>query len=85
MRIKTCFNCKGTGRTFDPSTQLEDPICGLCQGAGVVRVDITCRCGRPIVEYTKTGALSCGFKVCSGWTSESAAKEEAVQRINVRL
>jgi len=63
ITIETCPNCQGTGFEVRPHFQKIDPPCQLCLGAGKIRTDVMCRCGRP-VHALKNDTLYCGEEDC---------------------
>lgn len=71
-----CGVCRGTGYEDSSAEQGEPKICSFCLGARIIRIDITCRCGRPITDY---GVVSRRFGCdnlfsCQGWASPEEIK-----------
>ncbi len=63
ITIEECPKCEGTGFEVRPHFQKIDPPCQLCMGAGKIRTDVMCRCGRP-VQALEGDVLYCGIKDC---------------------
>jgi hypothetical protein len=63
ITIEVCPKCQGAGFEVKPHFQKIDPPCQLCFGAGKVRTDVMCRCGKP-VHALKGDILYCGEEDC---------------------